>query len=419
MKFLPIIVCTSVVLASLTLPGSAVAQRAESLLASRIDSIVQPRIAAGDFSGVTLVARNGQLLYERAAGMSNRELHTPMRIDTRLQIASMTKLITQIAIQQLAQSGRLSLSDTVGKWLPDYPNATVRSKVTIDLLLHHRSGIGSFWNERFLASHASVRTTRDYLDLFDRDSLLFAPGTSETYSNGGYVVLGAIIERVTGQSYHDYVRQHIFESAGMTATGPYDIRAHYANTAVGYTTQSPDGPSGGDSRLAGTGGRPGSEPSSPGKQGQPPMILRGAHDSGATASQQLLIIGPDGRQLSPDEARAAVAQRNPVGATRRPNTAFEAGVSGPAGDDFSTAGDLLRLADALTSHRLLDAAHTSAVLGSRYGQGGEFRANGGGPGVNAELSVYANGYVIIVLSNYDPPGATAIAQSIRAILIHL
>jgi CubicO group peptidase (beta-lactamase class C family) len=269
----------------------------------------------------------------------------------------------------------------------------VRSKVTIDQLLHHRSGIGSFWNERFLASHAEVRTTRDYLDLFDRDSLLFAPGSSDMYSNGGYVVLGAIIERVTGQSYHDYVRQHIFEPASMTSTGPYDSQLKLANDALGYTAQSPDGPVTGDRRLAGAGPRPG--------------------DAGPA---RLLIIGPDGKQLNPEEARAAVAQHNPGTQGLRPNTAFEAGVSGPAGDDFSTVGDLLRLANALVSHRLLDAAHTSAVLGSRFSQGGEFRANGGGPGVNAELSIYPNGYVIAVLSNYDPPAATAVAQAIRSLV---
>ena len=382
--------------AYISLPCSAVAQGSEALTTARIDSILRPRIIAGEFSGVARVARNGKVIYERAAGIANRTLRSPMKINTRLQIASMTKLITQIAIQQLAQSGRLLLSDTVGRWLPDYPNATVRSKVTIDELLHHRSGIGSFWNERFLADHARVRTTRDYMDLFDSDSLLFSPGTSETYSNGGYVVLGAIIERITGQSYHAYVRQHIFEPAGMTATGPYDSRMRYANAAVGYTTQSIDGPMAGDRRLAGSGAPPGS-----------------AAQPGASTPQRLLIIGPDGKQLSPEEARAAVAERNAGTSPRRPNTAFEAGVSGPAGDDFSTADDLVRLASALTSHRLLDVDHTNAVLGSRFLQGGEFRANGGGPGVNAELSIYPSGVVIVVLSNYDPPAATAIAQSIR------
>ena len=78
--------------------------------------------------------------------VANRETRTPMRVDTRIQIASMSKLFTQIAIRQLAEAGRLSLGDTVGRFLPDYPNPVVRSRVTIEQLLRHRSGVGSFFN---------------------------------------------------------------------------------------------------------------------------------------------------------------------------------------------------------------------------------------------------------------------------------
>ena len=128
-----------------------------------IDSFVSRLVAADSFSGAVAVARNGQLVYQRAAGMANRETGAAMTLDTRLQIASTTKLFTQIAIRQLEQAGKLSLADTVGKFLPNYPNAVVRSKVTVEQLLKHRSGVGSFWNVRYLETHASVRTTRDYL----------------------------------------------------------------------------------------------------------------------------------------------------------------------------------------------------------------------------------------------------------------
>ena len=89
-------------------------------------------------------------------------------------------------------------------------------------------------------------------------------------------------------------------------------------------------------------------------------------------------------------------------------------MSGPAGDHYSTVGDFLKLANALTSHRLLDSAHTAAVLGARYARGDDFRANGGGPGVNAEFSIFPSGDVMVVLSNYDPPAATAIAEYVRS-----
>jgi ketosteroid isomerase-like protein len=92
------------------------------------------------------------------------------------------------------------------------------------------------------------------------------------------------------------------------------------------------------------------------------------------------------------------------------------GMASPAGDYFTTASDLLKLATALTTHRLLDSAHTAAFLGARYASGNDYRANGGGPGVNAEFSIYPSGDVVAVLSNYDPPSATAVAEHIRGLL---
>ena len=333
-------------------------------LKSAIDSVLDRRIATDSFSGVVLVARDGRIEYERAAGVADRERGEPMTMGSRMQIASATKLFTHIAIRQLEQAGKLALTDTIGKFLPSHPNSAVRSRVTIEQLLRHRSGVGSYWNERYMARRADVRTVNDYLELFQNDSLLFEPGAKEAYSNGGYVLLGAVIERLSGVSYHDYLRQHVFSPAGMSETVPYDRRSPVKHAAVGYTSQPVGGPMLGDRRLAGGG------------------ELRGVVRAGE----------------------------------RRPNTSIQPGMSGPAGDHYSTAGDLLRLASALTSRRLLDAEHTDALLGARYASGGEFRANGGGPGVNAELSIYPSGDVMVVLSNYDPPSATVVATHIRALL---
>jgi CubicO group peptidase (beta-lactamase class C family) len=324
-----------------------VAAEHERLRAS-IDSFVSQRAADDAFSGAVLVARGDTIVYRRGVGKASHETGAPMTPDASLTIASMTKLFTQIAIRQLAQAGRLALADTVGKFLPRYPNPIVRSKVTIEQLLHHRSGIGNFWNERYAARRKDVRTVSDYLQLFQDDSLLFEPGTKQQYSNGGYVVLGAIIEAVTGQSYHEYLADHVFRPSGMSQTTPYDLRASPANAAMGYTRMS---------------------------------------ESGRRSE------GP-----------------------RRPNTASKPGLSGPAGDHYSSVDDLHKLAKALTAHRLLDSTHTAALLGPRYAGGADFRAAGGGPGVNAELSLYPSGYVVVVLSNYDPPSATQVAQFIQSLI---
>jgi CubicO group peptidase (beta-lactamase class C family) len=370
-------------------------------LKAAIDSFLDSRIAADAFSGAVAVAKNGQIVYQRAGGTANREGGAPMTIDTRMQIASMTKLFTNIAIRQLEQAGKLSLSDTVGKFLPNYPNPVVRGKVTIEQLLRHRSGVGSFWNERYMARRADVRSVNDYIELFQDDSLLFEPGTSEAYSNGGYVLLGAIIERVSGKSYHDYLRANVFAPAGMTSTSPYDRRVPLANAAVGYTTQPLGGPLSGDRRLAGSAGPRPAVPAAPSSGGDAP---------------RLRIMGADGRQLSPEEAREAMARRAASGGVRRPNASIQPGMSGPAGDHYSTVGDFLKLANAIMSHRLLDSAHTAALLGTRYASGTDFRSNGGGPGVNAEFSIYPSGAVMVVLSNYDPPSATAVAEYIRSLI---
>ena len=394
-------------------PASQSAQVALGFI-SRLDSLVTTRVASDSFSGVVVVAKHGATIYERAAGMANRELQIPMTLETRLQIASTTKLFTQIAIRQLEQAGKLSLSDTVGQFLPSYPNVTVRRKVTVDQLLHHRSGVGSFWNAQFMARHASIRNVADYLGLFQDDSLLFEPGTSQAYSNGGYVLLGAIIERVSGESYHQYVRMHIFAPAGMTGTMPYDSRVPTINSATGYTTQLLGEPSAGDTRLAGPGARPGYAPPADADRTIVRRPTGTVPDSSVPSSGlRLRILGGDGRELSPNEARAAVAERAAGNHPRHPNSATEAGMSGPAGDDYSTAQDFINLAHALTSHLLLDSARTVAVLGPRFAAGGDYRANGGGPGVNAEFSIFPTGEVLIVLSNYDPPAATVIAQFVR------
>ena len=341
------VLCALLGVSPATIASQQVPANAETLRAA-IDSFVSSRVAEDAFAGAISLARDGEIIYQRAAGVANRETGAVIAPDTRLTIASMTKLFTHIAIRQLEQAGRLSLSDTVGKFLPEYPNPVVRQKVTIEHLLRHRSGIGNFWNEKFNARRAEIRSVDDYMKLFQDDPLLFEPGTRQAYSNGGYVVLGAIIERVSGKAYHEYLRDRVFVPAGMTQTLPFDRRAPAANAAVGYT------------RMAEGGGR---------------------------------TEGP-----------------------RLPNTDLKAGRSGPAGDHYSTVGDLHRLATALTGHRLLDSTHTAALLGPRYAAGGEFRANGGGPGVNAEFSMYPSGIVLIVLSSYDPPSATDVAQFIRSLV---
>lgn len=144
------------------------------------------------------------------------------RTDTRFNLGSMTKMFTAVAIAQLAELGKLSFHDPISRHLPDYPNEAVASKVTIHHLLTHTSGMGDYQNEKFYARLDQLRTLSDLVPLFVNDPLAFESGAKWDYSNAGFVVLGLIIEKVSGQDYFTYVKQHVFKPAGMTSTDFYE-----------------------------------------------------------------------------------------------------------------------------------------------------------------------------------------------------
>jgi CubicO group peptidase (beta-lactamase class C family) len=193
------------------------------------------KLAAEDeFSGAVLVAKDNKVIFVKAYGMANKSGNVRNRYDTKFNVGSMTKMFTAVAIAQLAERGKLSFSDSVGKHLPDYPNKTVASRVTIHQLLTHTSGMGDYQNDKFYAQLDRMRSISDLVPLFVNDPLTFEPGEQWDYSNAAFVILGLLIERITGQSYFDYVKQHIFKRAGMSNTDFYERDNKVANRAVGY-----------------------------------------------------------------------------------------------------------------------------------------------------------------------------------------
>jgi CubicO group peptidase (beta-lactamase class C family) len=203
--------------------------------AESLQSVADRAAADGKFSGVVMLAKDGKPVLERAYGFADAAKTTKNRVDTKFNLGSINKIFTKIAIGQLAEAGKLSLNDTVRKYLPDYPSP-VADKITIEQLVEFRSGLGDFFGPEFLAAPPSkIRKLSDYLPLFVNKPLLFEPGTEQRYSNAGYIVLGLIIERVTGQSYYDYVREHIFKPAGMHDTDSYAIDENVPNRAMGIT----------------------------------------------------------------------------------------------------------------------------------------------------------------------------------------
>jgi CubicO group peptidase (beta-lactamase class C family) len=210
---------------------AAQAQAAAAGWEAAVDSLVK----RDRFSGVVLVARNGVPVTERAYGMADREAGRANNVETAFNLGSINKLFTQIAIRQLAAQGKLNVDSSLGRAWPDYPNPSARS-VTIRQILDHTSGIqGNVFAAPPGKTRHDVRTLADYFELFKNEPLEFAPGTREQYSNAGYIVLGLLIERLSGENYYDYVRRHILEPAGMTRTASWPVDSLPSNTATGYT----------------------------------------------------------------------------------------------------------------------------------------------------------------------------------------
>jgi CubicO group peptidase (beta-lactamase class C family) len=179
------------------------------------------QLAANDqFSGTVLVTRDGRPVLSRSFGYADKKKGIHNQADTIYCLASVTKLFTAIAVAQLVQRGSLTLLDTIGKHLSGF-SADVADRVTIHHLLTHTSGLGDFTQDAGYFEEVFTWTTPQQmmdgtLDFIRTESLAFPPGAGNRYSNSGYHVLGAIIAKVSGQSYYDHVRTHIFRPAGMT-----------------------------------------------------------------------------------------------------------------------------------------------------------------------------------------------------------
>jgi D-alanyl-D-alanine carboxypeptidase len=329
------------------------ARLTEAQTLSAVAVKIDEEAKADRFAGTVLIGHRGRIVFEKAIGLSNREAKTPNSLETQFRNGSMNKMFTATAAMQLIEAGKLSLDDTVGKIMPDYPNAEIARKVTIRHLLGHTGGTGDFFGPEFMKNRLLWKTHADYVAAFGSRAPLHEPGAEFRYSNYGMILLGALIERVTGMTYFDYVRTRVFEPAGMTATGSLPETDEVRNRSTGYM-----------------------------------------------------------------RAKEAWV----------PNTDTLPWSGTAAGGGYSTVGDFFRFADALQSGKLVSKASLTQMItpgvNNNYGFGmalaGEgatrnFGHSGGAPGQNGDLRVYPeSGYVIVALSNYDPPAAQRMGDFIAA-----
>lgn len=206
-----------------------------SELLSTTEKLFTDLAKADSFSGVVMIAKGGKPILEKAYGNANAETKTANRPDTKFNLGSINKMFTRISIGQLVRAGKLSFSDKLIKLLPDYPNREIAEKITIGQIVTMKSGLGDFFNDKFMAADKSkIRTLQDYLPFFVNEPLEFEPGTKSRYSNAGYLVLGLVIEKLSGKNYYDYVRQNIFKPTSMNDTDSFAMKDLPANTAFGY-----------------------------------------------------------------------------------------------------------------------------------------------------------------------------------------
>ena len=332
----------------------ALPQLGESELITALRKKLDEDVAAGRFAGAALVARNGKTVFAQAYGQADREKKTPNTLKTRFRLGSMNKMFTAVATLQLVQSGKLDLKAPFGKYLTDYPNKDVASKVTIEQLLTHTGGTGDIFGPDFEKRRLELKTLRDYVNLYGQRALGFEPGSRWQYSNYGFLLLGVLIEKVSGQSYYDYVRDHIFKPAGMTATASEPEDQTVSERSVGY--------------MRGEGGwQPNTNT----------LPYRGTSAGGGYSTVEDLL------------RFATALQTHKLLDAKHTEELTTGKVDAGRG-------------------KYAYGFQESMINGARcFGHGG------GAPGMNGMLQICpASGYVIAVLANLDPPAASRVADFI-------
>ena len=200
-----------------------------------LDTLMDAYVKVKGFNGTVFAATKGAVIFEKGYGYKNKSINARNDTNTIFQIGSITKQFTAAIILQLQENHKLSLQDTLTKYIPDYPNG---NKITIEHLLTHTAGVYNYTNDvNFMVNETTHPINRDSLIIrFKYKPLDFQPGQKFNYSNSGYILLGYIIEKVTGQSYFQVVRQQIFEPLHMDHTGFDFTHLNSPDKAIGYTT---------------------------------------------------------------------------------------------------------------------------------------------------------------------------------------
>ena len=337
-------------------PEFTLPSMSEDAAFAALRSQVEKDAAADRFSGAIAIAKDGKILFTAVNGMADRDKKISNKLDTRFRIGSMNKMFTAVSILQLVQDGKIALTDPLGKYLADYPNKDVASKVTIHHLLTHTGGTGDIFGPQFSAHRLELRTLRDYVKLYGERDLKFEPGSRWEYSNYGFLLLGVVIEKVSAGSYYDYVRDRVFKPAGMTSTASLPEDETVPGRSVGYMKDGPNGL------------RPNTDT----------LPYRGTSAGGGYSTAEDLV-------------RFGIALQ-----THKLLNAHYT--------DLLTTGKVETRPGEKYAYGFFDR-NANGVRSFGHG--------GGAPGMNGDLQIFPqSGYVIAALSNFDPPAAQRAADFI-------
>lgn len=202
-------------------------------LEEEVDAIVLTEFNEADApGGVFLIAKGGKVLYSKAFGKANLELGVDMNTQSVFQIGSMTKQFTAVAILMLEQEGKLNVNEPVSKYIANYPNG---NQIQIHHLLNHTSGIKDFTKMKTISEIAQKQMSpQEMVNFFKNEPVDFMPGEKFEYNNSGYVVLGYIIEIVSGKTYEEFIKEKIFDKVGMQDSYYATDRKIIKNRAYGY-----------------------------------------------------------------------------------------------------------------------------------------------------------------------------------------
>ncbi|HEX6188662.1 MAG TPA: serine hydrolase domain-containing protein [Pyrinomonadaceae bacterium] len=208
---------------------------AQSDKAKKLDALMKPFVQANQFSGVVLASENGKVIYEKAFGLANADYKIPNQLNTRIGIASITKLFTSVILTRLIEQNKIAAADKLAKYIPDFPNG---DKITIEMLARHRSGIPHRVMPPEMESVAY--TSAEFVEKVKQAKLAFEPGTARLYSSAGYAVLARALEIASGRTYAQLLQEHVFTPAGMTDSVDFDGEAVIERRAQDYYL-SPNG----------------------------------------------------------------------------------------------------------------------------------------------------------------------------------